>query len=303
MGNLNYIISLQALLKGRNVDFDNTPAKNIRLVRHADSRVGGTDKDKKELRIEGKTVPAGISNLYELYIYHRDLFDKYISEQKRGRFDKIKYLVFFIGETGTSSRFIGVYEIRDRKPSLYAKDEEILNLKRVLEFQFLEEKIIIDWGRGTRNWCHLYENTKEVIRIEEGITKADGTPVFKSYGEVILNHRQLVQVLKDSDWIKALKALNCIYLIEDKDNGRTYVGSTYGKDGIYGRWKNYAETGHGNDVELQKLVNSNPKYHELNFQWSILETLNYNITEQEAIERENLWKRKLLSLEHGYNRN
>ena len=304
MENLNTIITLKALLKGRNQDFDSTPDNAIQLIRHADNRVGrSNEKNKKELLINGKPVPEGISNLYELYIYRRDLFDTYQSEQLKGRFDNTKYWVVFLGEKGTSCRLLGVYEIIGRQQSKIKEDEEVLNLRQVPEFQFLEEKIIIDWGKSTVSWHQYYNNEKEVIRIEEGLTKGDGTPVFKSYPEVILDYNQLKMVLQDSEWISVLKALNCIYLIEDKRNGNAYVGSTYGKEGIYQRWSQYGETGHGGNVDLEKLIKEDPQYHIKNFQWTILETLNSNITQQEAIERENLWKRKLLTLEHGYNNN
>lgn len=304
MENLNSIITLQKLFKGRNVDFDATQDSAIQLIRHADNRVGkSNDKNSKKLLIDGKPVPDGISNLYELYIYRRDLFDIYQSEQLKGRFDKTKYWVVFLGEKGTSSRFLGVYEITGKHQSPHKANEEFLHLKHVPEFQYLEEKVIIDWGKSTVSWHQYYNNEKEVIRIEEGLTKADGTPVFKSYPEVILDYSQLKMVLQDLDWISMLKALNCIYLIEDKSNGKAYVGSTYGREGIYGRWIQYVENGHGGNVELENLIKSDPNYHNKNFQWTILETLNSNITQQEAIERENLWKRKLLTLEHGYNKN
>ena len=68
MENLNSIITLQKLFKGRNVDFDSTQDSAIQLIRHADNRVG---KDEK-LLIAGTPVPSGVSNLYKLYIYHRD---------------------------------------------------------------------------------------------------------------------------------------------------------------------------------------------------------------------------------------
>lgn len=300
------IISLQELLKGRNIDFDNTSDKEIQLIRHADHRVKKSSKDNKstDLRINGNPVPPGVSSLYELYIYHRDLFEKYQSEQKKDKFDKIKYWVVFLGETGTTCRLLGVYEITGRKESEHKTDEEILSLRPVPEFKLLEEKVIIDWGPSVKNWHQFYYNEKEVIRIDEGLIKADGTPVFKSYQDVILTYRQLLLVLKDPNWIKMLKALNCIYLIKDKSNGKEYIGSTSGREGIFQRWSDYAKDGHAGDVELEKLIKADPLYHHKNFQWTILETLNSNITQQEAIERENLWKRKLITLsKHGYNKN
>lgn len=299
------IVSIQTILKSRNAEFDNTPASSIKMVRHADRRIGSKreiEGDKRVL-IDGQPVPSGISSLYEMYVERRDLFDKYQTEQLKGQFDGIKYMVVFLGEKGTTARFLGVYEIKGRRPSTIRSNEEILDLSYVSEFKPLEEKIVIDWGKSTVSWHQYYSQIKDVIRIEEGISKADGTPVFKSYPEVVLNHRQLVNVLKDRDWEKLLKAVNCIYLIVDKSNGKNYVGSTYGTERIFGRWSNYAADGHGGNVELKKLIDKDKRYHIHNFQWSILETLPSNITQDEAVKREDLWKKKLLSREHGYNKN
>lgn len=83
------IISIQALLKGRNPEFDNTSSTAIKMLRHADQRVGGKNDnaETKKLLIDGQPVPNGISSLYELYVYRRDLFDKYQSEQQKGKFN------------------------------------------------------------------------------------------------------------------------------------------------------------------------------------------------------------------------
>lgn len=139
--NLNRIISIQAILKGRNEDFDNTPATAIKMVRHADTRVGRkTEKENSvKLLIEGEPVPNGISSLYEMYLDRRDLFDKYQSEQLKGRFDGIKYMIVFLGEKGTSARFLAVYEIKGQNPSTI-KDEVVLELSYVPEFKFLKKR-------------------------------------------------------------------------------------------------------------------------------------------------------------------
>ena len=306
MDNSNRIISLQDLFKGRNADFDSTSDKEIQLIRHADSRIRKSSKgDSTDLTIGDKTVPPGIANLYELYIYHRDLFYEYQSEQLKGRFDGIKYMVIFLGEKGTTCRFVGVYEIMGRKPKPNKDDEEILELRRIPEFSFLEEKVVIEWGANANAWRQYYYNQKEVIRIEEGLTKTNGTLVFKSYLDVILNFDQLKRVMKDEEWQQKLKQVNCVYLIVDKSTGKKYIGSTYNKEGIYGRWIDYAKDGHGGNVELAALVKKQPNYHEVNFQWTILVTLDYFITQQEAIDKEDLWKRKLMTRTKslGYNKN
>jgi hypothetical protein len=52
------------------------------------------------------------------------------------------------------------------------------------------------------------------------------------------------------DWYNNLSTVKGIYLITDNNN-KLYVGSAYGVEGIWGRWKEYVNTnGHGNNIAL-----------------------------------------------------
>ena len=95
----DYIATIQELLKGRNEEFDQADIKRIRLIRHKDSR--------KEKIIGGKSYE---SSLYDIYLYENDVFMAYQSEQIVKKFNNVDYIVSFIGEESTSSRFIGVYK-------------------------------------------------------------------------------------------------------------------------------------------------------------------------------------------------
>ena len=90
-----------------------------------------------------------------------------------------------------------------------------------------------------------------------------------------------------------LSAVNCIYVISDRASKSLYVGSTYNTEGIWGRWKQYAETGgHGYDVTLRKLCDANHLYGN-NLSWSIMEILPLNISQDEAVAIETRYKAKL----------
>ena len=90
-----------------------------------------------------------------------------------------------------------------------------------------------------------------------------------------------------------LSAVNCIYVISDRKSKSLYIGSTYNQDGIWGRWKQYAETGgHGHDVTLRKLCDEDAQYGN-NFSWAILEILPLNISQDEAVAIETRYKNKL----------
>jgi hypothetical protein len=93
-------------------------------------------------------------------------------------------------------------------------------------------------------------------------------------------------------------------LIQDTKTGKQYVGSTYGNDGIWGRWKEYAATGHGDDDLLIQELENDALYAMKYFQWTILEILPLKISGNEAIDRESLWKKKFCTyVPLGYNKN
>ncbi|MBD5372953.1 MAG: GIY-YIG nuclease family protein [Bacteroides sp.] len=284
------IVTIQELLRGRDADFD--AAKNIRLVRHADNR--------KVKLIKGEEVRG---TLYNLYRYQKETFLQYQREQPRKRFEDVDYMVAFIGEKGTTARFVGVYKVGNKVDSPYIPDDIICDMEVVAAFEPLTHSVVIDWGKSTVSWCQDFDTQfKPVIRIDEGFEDADGVPRFVSYYDTLLSFDQLRAVINsnnDNPWHTALRSVNCIYLISDVENGRHYVGSTYGENGIWGRWETYVKTGgHGDNVELKK-------YSPQNFQWSILEVLPINITADQAVDRENLYKQKLMSRHKvtGYNQN
>ncbi|MBO7430287.1 MAG: GIY-YIG nuclease family protein [Spirochaetia bacterium] len=289
--NTEIIATIQQLLKGRNLEFDN--AKKIKLVRHKDSR------PMDERKIQGEPYTG---SLYNLYRNEYERFLKYQNEQRSANFINVEYIVAFIGEDGTDSRFIGVYKNNGVVGKF--EDHHIFDFEEVPGFEILKERVVVDWGKNAISWHQWYENEKAVIRIDRGLIEND-IPLFISYNDVLLTYRQLKTIFDKeiADWKRRLDCCNCIYLIQDTNNGKQYIGSTYNKEGIWGRWKDYAESGHGDDVLLKKEIDKDPLYAMKYFHWIILELLPLKISENEAIDREKLWKRKLCSLSLGYNKN
>lgn len=291
----NCIATIQELLKGRNEEFENADPKRIRLIRHKDARkvkiIGG-----KEYR----------DSLYDIYLYENEAFMTYQSEQLVKRFKDVDYIVAFIGEESSASRFVGVYKncgiikmLEDYKGEAHAR----FDLRELDGFELLKERVIIDW-KNPISWLQHYTNIMPVIRIDKGITE-NNLPVFTRFEDVMLNYDQLKMIIESNnqDWKSKLESCNCIYLILDKNTGKQYIGSTYNSTGIWKRWEEYAQTGHGGDTELKKLLDSDPNYAKKYFQWCILETLPLKILEEHAIDRESLYKRKFGTREHGYNNN
>lgn len=294
MNKKDYIATIQELLKGRNAEFDQADVKRIRLTRHKEAS--------KEKIIGGKSYEL---SLYDIYLYENDTFMIYQSEQLVKDFKNVDYFVSFIGEESTSSRFVGVYKnngILYMLPDCKGKAHARFDIKEIDGFELLKERVVIDWN-NPRVWMQHY-NEMPVIRIDRGLLE-NNLPVFVRYEDVVLNYIQLQTIINSNnqEWRSRLESCNCIYLILDKNNGKQYVGSTYNSKGIWGRWSDYAKTGHGNDVELKKCIDADPKYAEKYFQWCILETLPIKILEKHAIERESLYKRKLGTINHGHNNN
>jgi len=307
MRNLDSIISIQELLKERNAEFDATSPKRIKMLRHADQRLSS-----EGVIVHGKKYDG--TTLYELYRTDRQTFLNYQREQQRSLFENVDYIVAFIGEDKLESRFVGVYKNYgiERQTGFNENGEEIcvFNFEEVKEFDVLKERVIVDWKTPAYKWNQYWYNIKEVVRIDKGIEQND-LPIFKRYEDVRLNYHQLKSIIEsnNSEWKSKLEACNCVYVILDKNNGKQYVGVTYKdvkndkKSGIWNRWAEYADTGHGNDVTLKKLCMNDPNYAKNYFQWSILETLPLNIIPSIAIQRESLYKEKLGTRKYGYNNN
>ncbi len=277
------ILSIKELLQIRGLD----TTKKIKLVRHKDKRetvnVYGVKKE---------------GNPYTWYRNDMDTFLKYQSEQTKDVYKGVDYIVSFIGEEGTTARFVGVYRIEgyaEEKPVVGSVYYKISHDERFVD---LEERVIIDWGNSALSW-HQWLCDKEVIEIVPGFDA-----IFPGYSQVVLRLTQMQTVLNYPLWKKMLQAVNCIYVITDLNTGKLYIGSTYNKEGIYGRWNEYVRTqGHGGNTELIKLLNNDPDYGRKYFQWSILELLSLNIARTEAIKTECLFKKKLGSLAFGLNNN
>ncbi len=284
------IMTVQALLNGKHKGFDESDKKKMIRLK----------SDRKEITIGGERQ---LMNLRDIYKYHRNHFEEYFKEETDSIFDSVEFVVVFLAEEGTDSRLVGVYENQGKDQ---AKTRELglnyYNLVALNEFEPLKDRVIVDWGLYNEQWHQWWRNEKFVIRIDGYVDK--NVPIFDSYEDVMLNYSELKAVFNGNDavWKSNLQSVNCIYGIVDKSNGKLYIGSTYGADGIYGRWKQYAKNGHGDDVVLRKLVEEDAN-HVLSFQWIILEILPLKIIKEKAIGRENFYKEKFCSRQFGYNKN
>lgn len=245
-----------------------------------------------------------------------DLLEVYQAYQSRPVFHKARHVVSLTGLDGTRAKFVGVFRNhgwRDSAdgPSLTTHPLEdrwrsetkfFYRLERMAGFEAFEDRVIVEWGRGALAWCQRLSN-KPVLEISPPGRRL---PPFRDYLEFSLSYDELVDLYRNEDahpeWRSHLSAVAGVYLILADTSGELYVGSATGAEGIWGRWRDYAKTGHGNSKSLKALVTSDPRYPKA-FRFSVLQILPKSMSREDVVEREVRFKAKLGSLAHGLNLN
>jgi len=130
----------------------------------------------------------------------------------------------------------------------------------------------------------------------------DSAVPFRGIENVSLIMAELRIALQDLEWRQSLGSISGVYLIADERSGRHYVGSACGAWGLWRRWSDYATNGHGNNVELKKLLTEFPG-RENDFRLTLLEAMPSSTPKHRVIAREGFWKVALGSRTFGLNRN
>lgn len=240
--------------------------------------------------------------------------DAYQQFQTRPIFKGLDCIVSFVGFDGTKARLIGVFGVQELIPpdertipydcpyQEWLDDEYCYHLEKRPGFEFLENRLVIDWGRGSRSWSQWLTDRHVLEILPEG----QRLPVFKDYLDFTLTFDDLRFLVDHVDahreWKARLSAVAGIYLILDTCTGNQYVGSAHGTEGIWGRWAQYATNGHGGNEALRKLTEANPAYSGC-FTFSILQILPVTTSRKEVVELEQRLKVKLGTRATGLNLN
>lgn len=256
----------------------------------------------------------------ETFRANPDRLMAYQAFQNREQLKDAKYVASFAPYHGTQAILLKVYRIDGKRSQIDAPHqmrelirdvaekfgwwatEELLktntyyDLVEVEAFDEYSTRLVIEWGGAVTAWVQK-RTDKPVVAIIPPSAERE----FESFEKTVLSFEALQRILKNPvnnrTWVQALKSVNGIYVITDPRNGRNYVGSAYGKDGIWGRWSAYAASGHAGNKMLKDLPSME------HMQFSILEILSGTSTAADAVDKENLWKLKLGSREGGYNAN
>ena len=266
--------------------------KKVKLIRHSLS-----DKNFKEC-------------------YDADKVYEYTCHQKKDFSKGYEYWVTFISGSGTLAKLHSIYKVGASIPdteetipaglpsteaSHYNGEHAIFDLERLDVLEEMEGRLTIDWGQSARMWHQKGTTEKPIISIQPEEKK-----VFTGFENLVKTYDELKEIVDNPEvydaWYTALSSVYAVYLIVDTETGKQYVGSAYGKDGLWGRWSEYIQTHHGNNKKMKQLICDYPeRYHA--FQFSILQILPKTVTDEEVIRIESLWKSKLLSIKFGMNDN
>jgi hypothetical protein len=226
------------------------------------------------------------------------------------------YLVSFIGHEARKALFFGLFEIQRYEvwpTDRISADPQIRELvsmgmvdwsedsrREIRRFDLVRSRgfeqwlgrLEVHWPGLERSWYRWVDRNDFVVSAihSENILQQEMPP----WTELVLTWRELAALPKQ--WIYALQQWRGIYYIHDTSDGKGYVGSAYGQENIYGRWKSYAETGHGGNKELK---GRDPRQ----FVFSVLERLSPDMLVGEVIHIENNWKSRLHTRTAGLNSN
>ncbi len=247
-------------------------------------------------------------------LFRKGWLDAYQQFQTRPIFRGLDCIVSFVGFDGTKAKLIGVFDVLGIVPSEdrsipsdcpyqeWLDDEYCYLLEKRPGFECLENRLVIDWGLGSRSWSQWLTD-RHVLEI---LPKGQKLQVFKDYLDFTLTFDDLRFLIDNADahreWKARLSAVAGIYLILDTRTGNQYVGSAHGTEGIWGRWAQYAANGHGGNEALRKLTEEYPDYPHC-FTFSILQILPVTTSRNEVIALEQRFKEKLGTRANGLNLN
>ncbi len=229
-----------------------------------------------------------------------------------------KFVASFIGHESGKAVFVGLYKVNSHRPLFfdqYWKKPIHLKLKKkygmkgmtnkhstilwfdLIPLKHLSEwkgKMIIRWPGGERAWYRRADRKKNKFEIhaitEDSILIHD----MPKWDQLTLTWNELKDLPRK--WCDKLKQWRGIYFIMDVSDGKGYVGAAYGHNNLFGRWSNYAKSGHGHNKKMQ---GRDPD----NFRFSILELVSPDMEPSDVQFKEATWKERLRTREFGLNDN
>lgn len=190
--------------------------------------------------------------------YDKNMVLEYTRQQKSGFSKNYDYWCVFISGKGTLAKLFACYKVGNSVPDTpdampkdfphpewFQGENAYFDLEHIDLLKDYEGRLTIDWGNSARMWHQKGTTEKPIVAIQ-----ADEKEVFSGFENLILTYDELKRIIDNQEtfeaWYTAMSAVSAVYLIADRKEGTQYVGSAYGKDGLWGRWAEYIATGgHG----------------------------------------------------------
>jgi len=223
--------------------------------------------------------------------------------------EKANYIAAFIGHEPTKAIFIGLYSNKGAKS---VSREDFWKIQANIELQSLgmngfheniprssclwfdlehadfynhwKGKLVVDWPPLDRSWYRWAHKDKNAMPVHAILSQNALDGPIKHWQEIDLSWQELSVIpaplkSKLSEW-------RGVYYIFDTSDGKGYVGSAGGSFNLLGRWRNYADSGHGGNSLLRQRDHKN-------FRFSILQRVSPDLEIAELVALENSWKDRL----------
>jgi hypothetical protein len=145
-------------------------------------------------------------------------------------------------------------------------------------------KLVVNWPGPELSWYRWAYKPQNEMVIYAILEESAFDTAMPEWDVIEFPWEQLG--LLPTRWKSKLEEWRGIYYIFDVSDGKGYVGAAYGENNIYGRWINYAESGHGGNRLLKK---RDPK----NFRFAILQRVSPDMLPGDVIRLETSWKQRL----------
>ena len=249
---------------------------------------------------------------------HPEVFNCYQQTQSprcEEQMRRASHVASFIGHEAGKAVFVGLYRmqgIRELSGKKYLSLPAVIEDRRIRGITSPPTQSIITWFDLVISDFHADWKGKLVVRwpppelawsrwaaknsfdVEAILSESLFAQAIPDWRELMLSWDELQSI--PTSWRDALRQWRGVYFILDSSTGKGYVGSAYGADNIFGRWTNYAKTGHGGNRSLKECE---PR----NLMFSILERMSPDTPNDEVISRETSWKIRLHTRDIGLNGN
>lgn len=241
-------------------------------------------------------------DIAEFYLGENGLLKEHVSYRSKNPDLKKIYIILY-GIDGRRSKYMYAIKLTEKIDELI-DDHVCFKWERVpLKIDEYSQRLVLKKNDG----YSFYNNSGISFIIDEIYPPKLNrkVPYFKSYDEVEFSFKDLKEVMDNSydDYYRHLSCVKAIYMIIDGNTGKQYVGSASGKEGLYGRWNDYANTYHGNNEELVELFKKNGPEYFNKFRYIILQILPLKISTKEIEKIETKYKNRYLTKICGLNRN